>query len=159
LEASLLTRNVGKLVLYEPPVAFSYAEGSIERQERLAAAGRADKLLEEVFLAEGVLSPEDLAALRASPTWLERVALAWTMPRESCADSRYSISPERFANMTAPTLLLLGTESGDAFRAGVEKVRAALPDARVSKLEGQGHAATMTAPKMLADEVTRFLAP
>src|SRR3990172_2374863 len=54
LEASLLTRNVGKLVLYEPPVAFSYAEGSIERQERLAAAGRADKLLEEVFLAEGV---------------------------------------------------------------------------------------------------------
>jgi pimeloyl-ACP methyl ester carboxylesterase len=35
--------------------------------------------------------------------------------------------------------------------------RAALPDARVSILRGQGHAAIMTAPELVAEEVARFL--
>ena len=157
LEASLLTRNVEKLVLYEPPVEFPYPEGSIEKLEQLAAKGSAEELLEEVFRAEGVLSSEDLDALKGSPTWADRVALAWTIPRESRAESWYSVSSERFASMPAPTLLLLGSDSGDAFRAGVERVRSALPDVGVSILEGQGHAATMTAPELLAEEVTRFL--
>jgi len=156
VEAALLTSNVLRLVLYEPPVEFPYPEGSIDRMERLASEGRADELLEEVFLSEGILTPQDIQALRSSPTWQDRVALAWTIPRESRADSEYSVSPERFARMTAPTLLLLGTASGEAFREATARVRAALPDVRLSMLEGQGHAATIAAPEMIADEVTRF---
>jgi len=36
-------------------------------------------------------------------------------------------------------------------------LRAALPNARISILQGQGHVATMTAPDLVADEVARFL--
>ncbi len=35
----------------------------------------------------------------------------------------------------------------------IEKVHAALPNSRIVMLEGQGHAATMRAPELLASEV------
>jgi pimeloyl-ACP methyl ester carboxylesterase len=54
-------------------------------------------------------------------------------------------------------LLLLGEESPDWARDGTELIRAALPDARVAVLRGQGHAATVTAPELVADEIARFL--
>lgn len=36
-------------------------------------------------------------------------------------------------------------------------MRDALPDARIAVLPGEGHAAIMTAPERVADELTRFL--
>jgi pimeloyl-ACP methyl ester carboxylesterase len=39
-----------------------------------------------------------------------------------------------------------------------ERIRDALPDARIALLPGEGHAAIMTAPELVADEVIRFLA-
>jgi len=64
------------------------------------------------------------------------------------------LTDERIAT---PALLLLGEESPDWAREGTERIRAALPDARVSILRGQGHVAIMTAPELVADEVVRFL--
>jgi hypothetical protein len=40
---------------------------------------------------------------------------------------------------------------------GIERIRAALPDARVAVLRGRGHVAIMTAPELVADEVACFL--
>ncbi|MGH3047497.1 MAG: alpha/beta fold hydrolase [Gaiellaceae bacterium] len=54
-------------------------------------------------------------------------------------------------------LLLLGEESPDWAREGTDRVRVLLPDARVAILRGQGHAAIMTAPELVAEEVARFL--
>jgi pimeloyl-ACP methyl ester carboxylesterase len=54
-------------------------------------------------------------------------------------------------------LFLLGEESPDWAHESTERIRAALPDARVSILRGQGHAAIMTAPELVAEEVARFL--
>ena len=158
LEAALVTRNLRSLVLYEPGIEVPYAPGSIEEQERLAAEGRYEELIEFVMAGEGVLTPEELTAFKTSPSWPARVELAWTIPRESREESRYTVSPDRFAGVVAPTLLLLGSESGDMFREGVEEVRAALPDARLAMLDGQGHAATLTAPDLVADVVSDFLA-
>ena len=157
LEASLLTKNLRKLVLYEPAVEFPYPHASIEEQERLAGQGKNEELIELVFSAEGVLSADEMAALKASPTWPARVALAPTIPRESREDARYTVSAQRFTDMRVPTLLLLGTESGKGFQTSIEKVHEALPDSRVVILEGHGHAAIMTAPELVASEVIRFL--
>ena len=144
-------------MLYEPGIEVPYAPGSIEEQERLAAEGRYEELIEFVMMGEGVLTPEELTALKTSPTWPARVELAWTIPRESREEARYTVSPERFRGVVAPTLLLLGSESGHMFREGVDQVRAALPDARVAVLDGQGHAAAVTAPDLLASVVSNFL--
>jgi pimeloyl-ACP methyl ester carboxylesterase len=59
--------------------------------------------------------------------------------------------------MRTPTLLLLGSESPSYARKGTEAIAAALPDARIVRMTGQGHVATMTAPDLFAQEVTRFL--
>jgi pimeloyl-ACP methyl ester carboxylesterase len=53
---------------------------------------------------------------------------------------------------------LLGGESPDWAREGTERIRDAFPDARIAVLPGEGHAAIMTAPELVAHEVTRFLA-
>jgi pimeloyl-ACP methyl ester carboxylesterase len=158
LEAALIARNLRKMVLYEPGIEVSYAPGSIEEQERLAAEGRYEDLIEFVMASEGVFTPEELTAFKTSPTWPARLELAWTIPRESREESRYTVSPERFAGVVAPTLLLSGSESGAMFREAVERVRAALPHAEVAMLDGQGHVATLTAPDLVAREVSDFLA-
>ena len=59
--------------------------------------------------------------------------------------------------MIVPVLFLLGEESPGWAREGTEKIHAMLPDARIAILRGQGHAATLTAPELVADEVVRFL--
>ncbi len=56
-----------------------------------------------------------------------------------------------------PTLLLLGSESPEWAHRATQAFAAALPDARLVMLEGQGHAATVTAPDLLASEIERFL--
>lgn len=73
------------------------------------------------------------------------------------AEEAYEVEPEGFRELAVPALLLLGGESPDWAREGTERVRAALPDARVAVLPGQGHAATMTAPGLVAEEIARFL--
>jgi pimeloyl-ACP methyl ester carboxylesterase len=85
------------------------------------------------------------------------VAAAHTLPREARAEEEFRVDPERFRDLNVPTLLLLGEESPDWAREGTERIRAALPDARVAILRGQGHAAIMTGPQLVADEVARFL--
>jgi pimeloyl-ACP methyl ester carboxylesterase len=103
------------------------------------------------------LTPEELEQMRASPTWPARVAAAHTVTREVRAEEAYRVDPERFRELAAPVLVLLGDESPDWAPEGTDRIRAALPNTRVSLLRGQGHVAITTAPKLVADEVARFL--
>jgi pimeloyl-ACP methyl ester carboxylesterase len=59
--------------------------------------------------------------------------------------------------VTTPTLLLLGDLSPAWAREGTEQIRAALPNASIAILPGQAHMAHLTAPELLAEEITRFL--
>jgi pimeloyl-ACP methyl ester carboxylesterase len=95
--------------------------------------------------------------MRASATWPQRVAGSHTIAREVRAEEAYEVDPERFRDLDTPTLFLLGEESPDWASEGTERVRAALPDAHVATLRGQGHAATITAPELVAGKITRFL--
>jgi pimeloyl-ACP methyl ester carboxylesterase len=85
------------------------------------------------------------------------VATAHTVAREIRAEEAHRVDPERFRGLATPVLFLLGEESPDWAHESTERIRAALPDARVSILRGQGHAAIMTAPELVAEEVARFL--
>jgi pimeloyl-ACP methyl ester carboxylesterase len=156
LGAALVAGNVRALVLYEGSPGIDVVdEGDLERVEALAAAGRREAAMVEALRLFGLAS-EEVEQMRASPTWPARIAAAHTIVREVRAEEAYEVTPERFGELGVPVVLLLGGESPGWAREGTERIRAALPDARVAILAGQGHAATMTAPRLVADEIARF---
>jgi pimeloyl-ACP methyl ester carboxylesterase len=145
------------LILYEPAPGFaSVPRKDVERIEELVAAGKRDEALVHALRSFG-LSPAELDQSRAAPTWSARVAAVHTIAREIRAEEAYPIDPDRLRRLAAPTLFLLGEESPNWAHEGTERVNAALRDARIALLRGQGHAAIMTAPELVAEEVTRFL--
>jgi pimeloyl-ACP methyl ester carboxylesterase len=156
-----LTSNIRKLVLYEgwPPVypeKFAPPAGFLEKAEALMAAGDREGVVEITLLEAAKMTRDELAAFKAQPSWPGRVAAAHTLPREERAFYENSFSPEQAAQINVPTLLLSGSESPDWYPE-VETVAAALPDARIEILEGQGHGADITAPKMIAERLLEFL--
>ncbi|MGH3024317.1 MAG: alpha/beta fold hydrolase [Gaiellaceae bacterium] len=157
LGAALVARNLRKLVLYESSPGFSVvSKADVDRIDELVAQGEREEALVHGLRAIG-LTPDELEQLRASPTWAARVEAAHTLARELRGEEAYRVDPERFRDLAVPTLLLLGEESADWAREGTELIRAALPDARIAVLRGQGHMANVTAPELVADEVARFL--
>ena len=157
LGAALLAENVRRLVLYEPSPGLEVVPGAdLDRIEALVAEGERDGALTEALHLFG-LTPEEIDQLRASPTWHDRVAAANTVSREVRAEAASDVDPARLHALAAPVLLLLGEESPGWAREATEQIAAALPDARVAVLHGQGHVAIVTAPGLVAAELARFL--
>jgi pimeloyl-ACP methyl ester carboxylesterase len=161
LEAALLTPQVHKLILYEPPLPVEgmpiYPDGFIDRLDTLLAAGDRQGVL-TTFMREVVRMPShEFELFRASPAWPARVAAAHTLPRELRAQERYRFTAERFRGLRTPTLLLAGGDSPAFFKAAIEIVGAALPNSRTVVLPGQQHIAMDTAPDLFVREVITFL--
>jgi pimeloyl-ACP methyl ester carboxylesterase len=160
LEAALLTDQLRRMVLYEPPIPTGlpmYSPGVPDRMRALIASGELEATL-EVFMREVVRMPEhELEAYRQLPTWKRRIQLAPTIPRELAIDRTYRFDPERFANLRVPVLLLLGGDSPPLFRQAANAVDAALPNSTVVTLPGQQHIAMDTNPDLFVSEVLRFL--
>ncbi len=158
LGAVPLARNLRKLVLYEPaPGIPSVPTSSTERMEELIRRGERDQAMTIFFRDVLEVSEEELEQFRAAPTWPMRVAAADTVARELRAEEGYRPDPERFRSVTAPVLLVLGSESPTWAHQGTELARAVLPDARVTVLPEQGHLAIVTAPELFTTAVVRFL--
>lgn len=161
MEAALLTSNVRRLVLYEPPVPTPaqpmYSEGIRARLERMLERGEREELLVTFFREVVGLSDAEMEAARADPSWAGRLAAAHTVTREF-ADEDYVLDVTRFQVMTAPTLLLSGSESPLFLKAATEAVHHALPDSRIVTMEGQAHIANLTAPALFSRLVLEFLA-
>ena len=161
LEASVLTRRLRKLILYEPLIRVDsapiYPEGTIDKLQALLDAGDRERVV-ATFMREVVrMPPHELELFMASPAFPARVAAAHTLPREMRAAERYRLEPARFKAVGAPTLLLLGGDSPAFFRAAIEAVHAALPNSRIVVLPGQRHIAMDTAPDLFAREASAFL--
>jgi pimeloyl-ACP methyl ester carboxylesterase len=160
LEASVLTDKVRRLVLYEPPIPVEgplYPPGVPERIQALVDAGDSEAAL-ELFFREVVRMPaREFEVYRTLPAWKVRITLAPTIPRELTIERGYRFQPERFAQFSIPTLLLLGGDSPPVFRQALDMVAAALPTSRIAVLPGQQHVAMDTAPELFLSEVIRFL--
>lgn len=160
LGAALRTGNLGRLVLYEPPfrdTRAAYPTGLVEQLDALLTAGDREGVV-ATFIREVVRMPEpEFAAYRALPAWPARVAAAHTIPRELAVDLEAAIELEQLAALRTPTLLLSGGDSPEWMRADTARIAAALPDARVSVLEGQQHIAIDLIPERFAREVRDFL--
>lgn len=160
--AALLTSNIRRMVLYEgwpvPNVAHRTIPPEVsDRLETLLSRGLPEEMLEVLYRDVVKMSEEEIAALKAAPTWPVRVAAAPTVPREVAAFGRQAFDPRWAARISVPVLLLVGGESPDEVRADPDVVAAALPDARVRVLGGQMHMAHLTAPETFSEEVLGFL--
>jgi pimeloyl-ACP methyl ester carboxylesterase len=163
LEAALLTPNIRKLVLYEPPIPIAdgnefHPDNLLGRLEACLAAGRPDEVLATFLREVAGQEPERIELQRRARSWPDRVATAHTIVREVRGTHFYRLRPERLRAMAVPTLMLLGGESPRKHQAASPAVAAALPNARLEVLPGQMHIAIHLAPRQFLDAVLPFLA-
>jgi pimeloyl-ACP methyl ester carboxylesterase len=161
LEAALLTRNLHKLVLYEPPIPTSSLminpEGVIDRLQVLLNAGDREGVLTTFFREVVKMPPDEFERFSSLPAWQARLASAHTVPREMQVEEQYEFNAERFKDLHTPTLLLLGGDSPDLFRQAIETIDTSLPNSRMAVMPGQQHIAMNTAPQLFLQEVLAFL--
>jgi len=161
LEAALLTPSLRRLILYEGvPIrgADYYPPGILDHLQALFDAGDREGLLVAIFRDLMGMPPREIEMLRAqTDTWSVRLASAPTVPRELRAEEGYVFVPERFMTVRTPTLLLVGGASPPLLLTDAQAVAAALPDATITILPGQGHFAMDTAPDLFVDAVLTFL--
>jgi len=159
LETALLTTNISKLVLNEPPVyttvEVSYPADSLDRFFAYLKAGEAEKALLMVFEIEGMPTTQ-LNLLKSLPSWQARILAVPTIPREVFSVRNYSFEPSRFKNLKTPILLLLGGESTLFYKAATETLHSALPHSRLVVLPGQQHDAVVTAPDIFLRKIISF---
>jgi pimeloyl-ACP methyl ester carboxylesterase len=160
LEAALLTPNLGRLILYEPPPPGLHGLDPqlAARLQALLDAGDREGLL-RAFLREAAgLSAYELALMESAPSWPARVAAAHTILREFRAqESLPPFDPRRFSGVTVSVLLLLGGDSPPFYSEFSGQLHAALPNSKLVLLPGQRHVAMSTAPDLFAREVVAFL--
>jgi pimeloyl-ACP methyl ester carboxylesterase len=160
LEAALLTGNIRRLILYEPPIPTGlpfYPPGTPDRMQKHIDEDELEAAL-EIFFREIVRMPEqEFEAYRQLPMWKVRITLTPTIPRELAIDRSYSFNPEKFINLQVPTLLLLGGDSPPLFQQAIGIIDSSLPNSKVVTMAGQQHIAMDTNPELFVGEVMQFL--
>jgi pimeloyl-ACP methyl ester carboxylesterase len=157
--ARLFGRGLGRLVLYEPPMGgVLAASGTIDRWERMIHEGDRDLMMREFLNEVGGYDDAQIDELARSPLWEARKRVTPTVPRELRAERAHRLDPGELGQVSAPALLLVGTESPDWAVRSIEAYTKALPSPETRRLEGHGHSANVTAPDLLAAELERFLA-
>lgn len=160
LEAALLTNNMSRLILYEPPIPTgtpNIARDVPEHMQTLINRGELEAAL-LLMMREVVKMPEhELKEYRQLPIWPVRVQIAPTIPREMAIDWTYTFNGERFARVQVPTMLLQGGDSPPFFRKAITSLDAALPNSKIVTLPGQQHIAMDINPDLFVSEVLQFL--
>ena len=158
LEAAFLTKKIAKLILYEPPLQDLDHTAIADRMEKMIRAGNREQAL-TVFLQEIVMvSPAEIAAMKARASWSGRVAGIDTQIREIRALSRYRFDAKRISTLKVPTLLLTGSKTASPqLKKAISGLIDALPNRRIVVFDGQEHNAMDNVPQEFADTVANFL--
>jgi pimeloyl-ACP methyl ester carboxylesterase len=144
------TDQVSHLLLYEPGLGSPFAPGQVDAIDDALAADDMEAAIRLVVIDMVGGTEEDLAAMRSSPIWPSRLAALPTMPREVRAEGEWAYTADQFAGITAPTVVLAGSESPALQQTATQLALDAIPGAEVHVLEGHGHFAIQTDPAMVA---------
>jgi len=163
LGAALRTANLRRLVSYEgapPAEGHGYQDadaGTVQRVERLVAAGRRDEAL-ATFMRDIVGMPEpELAAFRADPIWPRRAAAIDTTIRELHAETSPAGSLATLGSVRQPVLQILGGASTAPFAQATAALDARLRNGRVVTIAGARHAAHHTHASEFVAAIEAFL--
>ena len=151
-----ISRDVHRLVLYEPSLGLRYPVGAIEEAEAALAAGDWEKAVVRMLLDILDMSQEEIDALRSSARWPQILAGADTAPRECRVEEAWEYVPGQFVGIDASTLLLSGGESPASVKEATDRAADAIPNARIHVLEGHGHFAHRADPAMVVSIIREF---
>lgn len=160
-EASLLTTNMKRLILYEGvPLngAGLYRPGILDKLDKLLEADDSEGMLHVLFHDIVEMPQEEFEVMRTQQdAWEARLANVPTLPRELRTETGYRFEPDRFKNMQTPTLLLVGSDSPSREMKHAKGVADALPFGHIVEIEGQQHAAMYTVPELFVEIILGFL--
>ena len=159
LEASLLSPNIQKLVLYEPALNLPHAQmipsGLIDPIEELINKGKKEEALSQFY--ELIFIPDsEITLMKSLPDWAERAACAHTLPREIHVMERHVFDGEKFKNFLIKTMFMYGENDQDDWGEVIKTLNQTLLDFSTDILPGQGHLAMMAAPDLFVEAVTRI---
>ena len=111
------------------------------------------------FMREIVLiSADEVAAMKARPSWAGLLATVETSVRQDRALSQYQFDPARARTVTVPTLLLAGSKTtSPEVKQSIDSLRKTLPHPTLHIFEGQEHNAMDAIPQEFAATVSSFL--
>lgn len=151
--------GVPRLAIYEGPMGGVLADEQwTARFEALVQNGDRDRAIGDFMRDVGGYTDCDIDAMRGTPAWDARLAASPTVPRELRAERAFDIASLRLGELGIPALLLVGSESPSWAHRSTAAFAAAIEGAEVHTLEGQGHGAAVSAPELLASELSGFLA-
>jgi pimeloyl-ACP methyl ester carboxylesterase len=151
---------VDAVLAYEPAVLQGEFRTEADLADRMAALiddgerrASVKRYIEQVLHPDGI---DDLDAWLAEwPVWPDCVALAEEVVRMNRAVEQYQL-PETL-DVTAPVLVMTGTDGPKFLRESARCVHEALPRSRLVEFDGISHSGPSEAPKRIAAEVSAFL--
>jgi pimeloyl-ACP methyl ester carboxylesterase len=158
LEAAFLTNKISKLVLYEPALQNLDNSAVLARMEKMIQEGNRDEAL-VTFLQEIVMiSPSEVIAMKARPSWPGLLASIESSIRQVRALAAYRFDPKRMSTLNVPTLLLTGSETASPqLKQAISGLLDSLPNRSLFVFEGQQHNAMDNVPQQFAEAVESFL--
>jgi len=159
LEAALLSRNVQKLLLYEPPLNLPDAQMITDELiypiETLINDAQKEEALSHFYELIGTPASE-IALMQTLPDWEERVASAHLLTREICVMEQHVFDVAKFKDFPIKTLFLFGENDQEFWHEILKMLNNTLLDFSTDILPGQGHFAMITAPDLFLDAVKQF---
>jgi len=158
LEAAFLTDKISKLVLYEPPLQDLDHTAVAARMEKMIQAGDREQASVTFFQDIVMISPSEIVAMKARPSWPALVASIESQIRQIRALAGYRFDPKRISTLKVPTLLLAGSKTpSPQLKLAINGLMHSLPLRRLVVFEGQQHNAMDTVPQQFANTVVNFL--
>jgi pimeloyl-ACP methyl ester carboxylesterase len=156
-----LTNRIARLMLYEPPLHEPVDNNLavVAQMEAVIKKGDLERAF-VMFQTEIVKqSPEEIARMKARPTWTRLVGTIAVQPRQMRALSAYRFDASRMKSVTMPTLLLIGEDTASPYaRQSISALRESLPNPTVVVLEHQEHNAMDGGREVLANAIINFAA-
>lgn len=160
LQAAASGLQITKLALYEPPFNpdDSYPPLPSDLASRLAelvTAGRRGEAVELYQTTAVGMPPSVVEQMRHAPFRPSLEAIAHTLAYDAAIIGDRSLPAGLLGSIDAPALVISGEQSPPFMRAAAQAVTAALPNAQLHTLAGQGHDIN---PEATAPVIADFLA-
>jgi pimeloyl-ACP methyl ester carboxylesterase len=145
-----------RLALYEPPGPPTVPREWRDRALAMIADGKPGRAMVSFLIEIVGLTEDQVNELRNAPRGYDVMPIvSATMPREARALAAVDLKALAAA-VPAPVLLILGSQSPAWAHDITGELAALLPESTLAVLDGQGHAATDSAPELLANQLAGF---
>lgn len=151
LGATARTANARAVVAYSPGFGADYPPGSLDQIEAATASGNPDEVVQVMFRQVIGMPEDEIQAMRRSPVWEVRLAVAGTIARECRADESFlgRYRPMLQA-LRVPVMVISGEKNSASKREVAARLASLMPQAAFYEMPGQGHVAHHFAPAELS---------